>query len=115
MAIEEILRPYENLYILIPTAIIFLIIFLIVMRTLKEMPLFEGLAKVGIGLGVSILAVYGMDRAIIRTIVMEYTTMGVVLLIILAGLITTAWIMLSIKSYRGLNRYRDQDEGSQDE
>lgn len=115
MNIEEIFRPYENLYILIPTAIIFLIIFLIVMRTLKEMPLFEGPAKIGIGLGVSVLAVYGMDRAIIRTIVMEYTTMGVVLLIILAGLITTVWITLSVKSLRGRNRYQDQDERSVDE
>lgn len=98
---EEYLKPYSNLAILIPMVAMFVIIFGIVVRSLKEMPLFAGGGKIVVALCVTILAMYGMDQTMIRFIVINYSVMGIVMLVSLAVLLMIVWITLVV---RGANR-----------
>ena len=79
-AMDAVVKTYSNPLVLIPMAAMFVIIFGIVLRSLREMPLFEGGAKVVIALCVTILAMYGMDQTLVRLVVGQYTAMGVVML-----------------------------------
>ena len=45
---------------------------------------------------------YGMDRTLIRIVVKEYATMGVVMLFGMTGLLLTAWIGLVVKNRKHL-------------
>ena len=107
---DESIKIYSDLRILIPMSAMFVIIFGIVMRSLKEMPLFAGAGKVVIALCVSALAMYGMDQAIIKTIVVQYTTMGMVMLLIFAGLLLAAWVGIAAKARKELRRSQRQDD-----
>lgn len=101
-AMGKFLEPYEDLRILIPAAAMFLIIFAIVFRTLKEMPLFPGPAgRVVVSFCVTALAMYGMDQVMIRSILMSYSAMGFAMLVGLAGLLLVVWIGLMVRSGRG--------------
>jgi len=92
-------------------AAMFVIILGIVLRSLREMPLFEGGGKVVIVLCVTILAMYGMDRTLVRAVVGQYTAMGVAMLFGLAGLLLFAWIGLAIKSHTRIPRlWTDEEE-----
>jgi len=112
---DEWLRTYSGPLVLIPMAAIFVIIFGIVMRSLKEMPLFAGGAKFVITLCVTILAMYGMDRAIVRAVVAEYTAMGVAMLFGLAGLLLTAWIGLAVQTRKRIRRAQSDEETNPNE
>jgi len=110
---DDIIGRYENPLILIPMAAMFVIIFAIVMRSMKEMPLFAGGGKIAIALCVTVLAMYGMDRMLVRAVVEEYTAMGVAMLFGLAGLLLTAWIGLTVKTRRHMRRSQYDDHESQ--
>jgi hypothetical protein len=92
-------------------AAMFVIIFGIVMRSLREMPLFAGGGKVVIALCVTVMAMYGMDQTLVRAVVGQYTAMGVVMLFGLAGLLLAAWIGLTIKTRKRMRRSQQDDEG----
>ena len=92
MNTEQLLEPYRNLWVLIPVAAMFVILFAIIRRTLSQVELFEGGATNVVAFCVSALALYGMDQAIIRTIVAQYAAMGSAMLIALAGMLLTVWI-----------------------
>ena len=104
------MKTYSNPLVLIPMAAMFVIIFGIVLRSLREMPLFEGGAKVVIALCVTILAMYGMDQTLVRLVVGQYTAMGVVMLFGLAALLLAAWVGLTVKSRRQIRRSQREDE-----
>jgi len=76
----------HDVRILIPVVAMFIIIFAIVLRSMKEMPLFEGGAKVVVALCVSLLAMWGMDQAFIRPVLMHYSAMGMAMLVGLTAL-----------------------------
>ena len=98
------LDAYTHPEVLIPMAAMFVIIFGIVLRSLREMPLFEGGGKIVIALCVTVLAMWGMDQAIVRAVVGQYTAMGVAMLFGLAGLLLTAWIGLTVKARKRIRR-----------
>jgi hypothetical protein len=108
---NDAIHRYEDPLIFIPMAAMFVIIFGIVLRSLREMPLFAGGAKAVIALCVTILAMYGMDQTLVRVVVGQYTAMGVAMLFGLAGLLLAAWIGLTVKTRRRLRRSRQDDEG----
>ena len=101
---EDIVGRYENPLILIPMAAMFIIIFGIVIRSMKEMPLFAGGAKIIIALCVTVLAMYGMDRTLVKVVVEEYTAMGVAMLFGLTGLLLAAWGALTFKARKRIDR-----------
>jgi len=88
----------RDLKILVPVVAMFIIIFAIVLRSMREMPLFEGGAKVVVALCVSLLAMWGMDQAFIRPILLHYTAMGIAMLIGLAVMLLVAWIGIMVKT-----------------
>ncbi len=88
----------HDLRILIPAVAMFVIIFAIVLRSMREMPLFEGGAKVVVALCVSLLGMWGMDQAFICPILMHYTAMGIAMLIGLAVMLLAAWIGIMVKT-----------------
>lgn len=108
---NDAIHRYSNPLLLIPMAAMFVIIFGIVLRSLREMPLFEGGGKVVIALCVTILTMYGMDQTLVRAVVGQYTAMGVAMLFGLAGLLLTAWIGLTVKTRKRIRRSRHDDEG----
>jgi len=90
---------YADLHILIPVAAMFLIIFAIVFRTLKEMPLFPGRsAQFVVAFCVTALSMYGVDQVMIRPILLSYSAMGYAMLVSLAALLTATWIGILIRS-----------------
>ncbi len=101
---------YKNPLILIPMIAMFVIIFGIVLRSLKEMDIFPAGSRRIITLCVTILAMYGMDQTIVRTIAMQYSAMGAAMLFGLAGLLLTAWIGLTVKTRKHLRRSQKDDE-----
>ena len=101
---------YENPLVLIPMAAMSVIIFGIVMRSLREMPLFEGGGKVVVAVCVTVLAMYGMDRTLVQLVVDQYTSMGVAMLFGLASLLLTAWIGLTVKARKHIRRSQSDDE-----
>ncbi len=101
---------YENPLVLIPMAAMSVIIFGIVMRSLREMPLFEGGGKVAVAVCVTVLAMYGMDRTLVQLVVDQYTSMGVAMLFGLASLLLTAWIGLTVKTRKHIRRSQSDDE-----
>jgi len=107
----RLLDTYSQPLVLIPMAAMFVIIFGIVLRSLREMPLFEGAGKVVIALCVTILAMYGMDQTLVRAVVGQYTAMGVAMLFGLAGLLLAAWIGLVVKTRKHIRRSQRDDEG----
>ena len=110
---NDVIDRYSDPLVLIPMAAMFVIIFGIVLRSLREMPLFEGGGKVVIALCVTILAMYGMDQTLVRAVVGQYTAMGVVMLFGLAGLLLTAWIGLTVKTRKRIRRSQHDDEGAE--
>jgi len=106
----EFFTLYVNPLILIPMAAMFVIIFGIVLRTLGEMPLFSGGAKVVIAMCVTILAMYGMDQTLVRAVIGQYTGMGVAMLFGLAGMLLTAWIGLTVKTRKRIRRSQQNDD-----
>ena len=60
--------------------------------------IFRGPAKLALALCVSILSVWGIDRTIIRLVVLEYNALGLTLLIALI-LLLVAWILISGKRH----------------
>jgi uncharacterized membrane protein len=82
----------------------FVIILCCVLGSLKEMDIFRGPSKLAVALCVSILSMWGIDRTIIRLVVLEYTALGLALLIALIALLGS-WILILRKRHR--RRYRD--------
>ena len=109
-AVNEALARYQDPLVATPMAAMLVIIFGIVLRSLREMPLFEGGAKVVIALCVTILAMYGMDQALVRLVVGQYTAMGAAMLFGLAGLLLTAWIGPTVKMRKRICRSQHDDE-----
>ena len=101
---EDLIGRYENPLILIPMAAMFVIIFGIVIRSMREMPLFAGSGKAVIAFCVTVLAMYGMDCTLVKAVVEEYTAMGVAMLFGLVGLLLTAWIGLTVKMREHMRR-----------
>ena len=77
--------------------VIFIIVFSLVMRSLREMDMFPAGSRLVIGLCVTTLAMHGMDRALIRPIMASYSAMGVAVLISLAALLLATWIGIVVK------------------
>ena len=110
---QEVIDRYSDPLVLIPMAAMLVIIFGIVLRSLREMPLFEGGGKVVIAICVTILAMYGMDQTLVRAVVRHYTAMGVAMLFGLAGLLLTVWIGLTVKTRKRIRRSQHDDEGAE--
>lgn len=108
---SDIATRYSDPLVLIPMAAMFVIIFGIVLRSLREMPLFAGGGKVVVAFCVTTLAMYGMDQTLVRAVVGQYTAMGVAMLFGLAGLLLTAWIGLTVKTRKHIRRSQRDDEG----
>jgi len=106
---NELVTTYGRPVILIPMAAMAVIIFGIVLRSLREMPLFEGGGKIVIALCVTTLAMYGMDQTLVRLVVGQYTAMGVAMLFGFAALLLGAWIGLAVKSRRQIRRSQRED------
>ena len=107
---NELIDRYSDPLVLIPMAAMFVIIFGIVMRSLREMPLFAGGGKVAVALCVTVLAMYGMDQTLVRAVVGQYTAMGVAMLFGLAGLLLATWIGLTVKTRKRIRRSQEDDE-----
>ena len=103
-AMDNLLEQHSDPWILIPLAAMFVIIFCCVFGPLKEMDIFRRPSKLAVALCVSILSVWGIDRTIIRLIMLEYNALGLTLLIALIVLLVT-WILI-LRRRRG-RRYRD--------
>ena len=112
---DDLVSPYADPLVVIPMAAMFVIIFGIVLWSLREMPLFAGGAKFVIALCVTTLAMYGMDQTLVRAIVGTYTAMGVVMLFGLAGLLLTAWIGLTVRSRKRIRRSQDDEEAGRND
>ncbi|MEW6078693.1 MAG: hypothetical protein AB1724_12825 [Thermodesulfobacteriota bacterium] len=96
----------SDLRVLIPTVAMFVIVFAIILRSMKEMSLIEGsVQKVAVSLCVSLLAIWGMDQALIRPLLLNYTAMGIAMLVSLAVMLLSVWIGLLVKTHRK-NRLR---------
>ena len=107
---SDVIDRYSDALVLIPMAAMFVIIFGIVMRSLREMPLFAGGGKVAVALCVTVLAMYGMDQTLVRAVVGQYTAMGVAMLFGLAGLLLATWIGLTVKTRKRIRRSQEDDE-----
>ncbi len=111
---NDLITRYSDPLVLIPMAAMFIIIFGIVLRSMREMAMFEGGAKVVIALCVTTLAMYGMDRTLVRAVVDQYTSMGVAMLFGLASLLLFAWIGLTVKTRKRIRKFRHDDEARGD-
>jgi hypothetical protein len=100
---------YSDPLVLIPVAAIFVIIFGIILRALKEMPLFEGAGKVVLAICVATLALIGMDQTIIKAIAIPYAALGVTLLFLLAGLLLAAWVAFAARKRKEPRRSNHPD------
>lgn len=107
---NEMLARYHDPLVLIPMAAMFVIIFVIVHRSLREMDMFPAGSRLVIGLCVTVLAMYGMDQTVIRVVVSQYTAMGVAMLFGLAVLLLTVWIGLSAQTRKRIARSQRDDE-----
>jgi hypothetical protein len=107
---DELTTRYSQPLVLIPVTAMFVIIFAIVVRSLKEMPLFARGGKVVVALCVTVLAMYGLDQTIVRAVVQQYTAMGVAMLFGLAGLLLTAWLGLVARSRRHIRRSQENED-----
>lgn len=92
----------DDLWVCLPSVAIFVLIFSLVMRSLREMDMFPAASRLVIGLCVTTLAMYGMDRAVIRPILASYSAMGVAMLISLAVLLLATWIGIVVKGRKKL-------------
>ena len=91
-------------------AAMFVIILGIVQQSLREMNMFPTGSRLVVGFCVTVLAMYGMDRTLVRAVVEHYTAMGVAMLFGLAGLLLAAWIGLSAKARKRIARSQRDDE-----
>lgn len=86
-------NPYVNLAVFIPSAMIFVILFSIIRQTIGQMPPpLAGGPKNVMAFCVTALAMLGMDRMIIRAIVIPYGAMGIAILFVLAIMLVMLWI-----------------------
>ncbi len=101
---------YKNPLIFIPMIAMFVIIFGIVFRSLREIDIFPAGSRLVIALCVTTLAMYGMNQTLIRAVANQYTAMGVTMLFGLAVLLLAAWIGLTVKTRKRLRRSQKDDE-----
>ncbi len=94
---DQALVRYQDPWIFIPAAAIAIIIFSMVHTSLVRMGLFPRRLGVVIAICATVLAMYGMDRVLIQTIVEHYAKMGTAMLIGLASLLLSVWGGLSRK------------------
>lgn len=97
---DAFFEPYADPRALIPVGAMFLILFAIIFRTLQEMPLFpdDKATQTVVSLGVTTLAMYGMDQMMIRPLLLTYSAMGYAMLVGLAAMLLAAWIGILVKS-----------------
>ena len=108
---EEFFKPYADPLILLPIAAMFVIVFAVVFTSLKRASLFPHGTSVIVALCVSFLAMYGVDRTLVRLIVIPYTGMGIAMLVCLAGVLLIAWLTIALKASRRVGpRRRDDDD-----
>lgn len=103
------MSAYKNPLIFIPMIAMFVIIFGIVSRSLREIDMFPAGSRLVVALCVTIMAMYGMDQTLIRAVVSQYTAMGVAMLFGLAGLLLAAWVGLTVNTRKRLRRSREDD------
>ena len=87
----EHIDKYGDPFILIPLIIMGVILFCVIYRTLGDVEIFQGGIRLLIALCVTLLALYGFDRAIVATITNHYVAMGATILIGIAALISRKW------------------------
>ncbi len=87
----EHIDKYGDPFILIPLIIMGVILFCVIYRILGDVEMFRGGMRLPIALCVTLLALYGFDRAIVATITNHYVAMGATILVGIAALITTKW------------------------
>ena len=67
--ITDLLKPYSDLRVLIPMVAVFVIIYAIVRRSIKDTELFQEGTGIVVAMCVSLLAMYGVDRTLVRIII----------------------------------------------
>lgn len=107
---QEFFKPYADPLILLPIAAMFVIVFAVVFTSLKRAKLFPRGTSLIVAICVSVLAMYGVDRAVVRLIVIPYAGMGVVMLISVAGILLIAWLVIALKASRRVGPRRGDDD-----
>ena len=97
---EELVKPYGDPRVLLPMGLMFVIIFAVVLSSLRSAGLFPHATRVIVALCISGLAMYGLDRTIVRLVVVPYTAMGVAILISLAAMVLVVWLRLLRRTQR---------------
>ena len=103
------MSAYKNPLIFIPMIAMFVIIFGIVSRSLREIDMFPAGSRLVVALCVTIMAMYGMDQTLIRAVVSQYTAMGVAMLFGPAGLLLSPRVGLTAHTRNLLRRPRQDD------
>lgn len=91
----EHIDRYSDPFILIPLIIMGVILFCVIYRIVGDIELFRGGTRLPIALCVTLLALYGFDRAIVATITNHYVAMGTTILVGIAVLIGSKWTQRS--------------------
>lgn len=85
---------YRDYRILVPVVLMFVIVFCISFRTLREINVFHGPPQVILAFCVSALAIWGLDQTLIQFVVAKYSNMGVAMLVTLASVLLATWIRI---------------------
>lgn len=86
-----------ELRIWLPYAAIFLLVFAISFRSLRDFSIFDKNTSVVMAICVSLLGIFGMDQVLIRPLMASYSAMAFAMLIGLAVLLLSVWIGIIVK------------------
>ena len=106
---QEFFKPYADPLVLLPIAAMFVIVFAVVLTSLKRANFFPHGTSVVVAICVSVLAMYGVDRTVVRLIVIPYTGMGIAMLVSLAVLLLAMWLTILFRATKRVAPPRRED------